>query len=262
MAERLLTGPLLALLLLATACSQDTGAEDATSVAAPELGACRLLAPEDVAASANAAPTVDCAEDHTAETYAVGPLPSELDDAAYDDPDIGAFAYQTCTRAFMNFLGADESLAMRTLLSWAWFRPSEEAWDNGARWYRCDLVGGTEEATEFVTLPETAEGLMSSGVPDDQWMSCVDGEAVPGAPRIPCSEDHTWRAVTTIKVGAEGDPYPGDRLVEVTSRDYCDDSVSAWLGYPLQYKFAYTWFHEAEWKTGNRRSICWAWTTT
>jgi hypothetical protein len=261
MAGRLLILPTLTLVLMVAGCSRD-GSSDADSVEAPELGACRLLSPEDVASASNSVESVDCAENHTAETYAVGPLPSELAEAAYDDPDIGAFAYQTCSQGFMNFLGADESLAMRTLLSWAWFRPSEEAWDKGARWYRCDLVGGTEDASTFVTLPETAKGLMSSGVPDDEWMACVNAEDVPGAPRIPCSEEHTWRAVTTIKVGAEDDPYPGDQLVEVKSRDYCDASVSAWLGYPLEYRFAYTWFHEAEWKNGNRRSICWARTTT
>jgi hypothetical protein len=261
MAGRLLILPTLTLVLMVAGCSRG-GSSDADSVEAPELGACRLLGPEDVASASNSVESVDCAEDHTAETYAVGPLPSELADAAYDDPDIGAFAYRTCSQGFMSFLGADESLAMRTLLSWAWFRPSEKAWDDGARWYRCDVVGGTEDATTFVTLPETARGLMSSGVPDDEWMACVNAEDVPGAPRIPCSEEHTWRAVTTIKVGAEDDPYPGDQLVEVKSRDYCDASVSAWLGYPLEYRFAYTWFHEAEWKTGNRRSICWARTTT
>ena len=259
MVGRLLVVPLLSLALLLTGCGRDDGPET-DSVEAPALGACRLLTPENVSAAANAGATVDCREKHTAETYAVGPLPSRLDQAAYDDPDLGAFAYERCSRAFMKFLGADESLAMRTLLSWAWFRPSESAWEKGARWYRCDLVGGSEGATTFVTLPETARGLMSTGVPDDEWMACVNGESVPGAPRIPCSEEHTWRAATTIKVGADQDPYPGDRLVEVTSRDFCDDSVSAWLGYPPTYKFAYTWFHEAEWETGNRRSICWAWT--
>lgn len=261
MVRRLLIVPTLMLALLSTGCSETDGPK-ADSVAAPELGACRLLTPESVAAAANSGEIVDCSEDHTAETYAVGPLPSEMKQAAYDDPDLGAFAYETCSKAFTKFLGADESLSMRTLLSWAWFRPSESAWKNGARWYRCDLVGGGEGAAEFVRLPTTAEGLMSSGLAEDEWMACVNGESVPGAPQTPCSEKHTWRAVTTIKVGAEKDRYPGDRLVEVKSRDFCDDSVSAWLGYPLTYKFAYTWFHEAEWKTGNRRSICWAWTTT
>ena len=259
MAGRLLIVTSLALALLLTGCGRD-GSPDADRTSAPELGTCRVLAPDDVTVSANSAATVDCGVDHSAETYAVGPLPSELAESAYDDPDVGAFVHETCSQGFIDFLGADESMAMRTLLSWAWFRPSEAAWDDGARWYRCDVVGGGEDAATFVTLPETAEGLMSSGLPDDEWMACVDGEAVPGAPRVACSEEHTWRAVTTIKVGGDSDPYPGDRLVEVRSRDYCEDSVLAWLDYPPEFKFAYTWFHEAEWTTGNRRSICWAWT--
>ncbi|HXH79487.1 septum formation family protein [Nocardioides sp.] len=262
MAGRLLFLPLVAAVLAVSSCSA-SGSEtpDADSVEVPELGVCRVLAPDDVSAPSNSVEVVDCAEEHTAETFAVGALPAGLEDAAYDDPKVGAFAYKTCARAYMKFLGADESMVMRTLLSWAWFRPSEKAWGEGARWYRCDVVGGNEDATSFITLPDTAQGLMSSGLPDDKWMACVNGDSVPGAQRIPCSEKHTWRAVTTIKVGADDDPYPGDRLVEVTTRDYCGDSVSAWLEYPLQYKFAYTWFHEAEWETGNRRSVCWAWTT-
>lgn len=263
MARRALFVPTVALTAVVTllsACS-GPGAAEEDSPEVPELGVCRVLAPEDVSEPANSSEVVDCTEDHTAETYAVGPLPEELSEAAYDSKEVGAFAYKTCSKAFMKFLGADESLAMRTLLSWAWFRPSEEAWADGARWYRCDLVGGDEDAKEYANLPETAKGLMATGIGPDEWMQCVNGDAVPGAPRIPCSQKHTWRAVSTIKVGREEDPYPGDKVVEVTSRDYCGDQVSAWLEYPLTYKFAYTWFHEAEWKTGNRRSICWAWTT-
>ena len=75
---------------------------------------------------------------------------------------------------------------------------------------------------------------------------------------MPCTEPHDWRAVTTIVVGDEKDKYPGDRLVEVLSRDYCSDSVGAWLNYPIDYDYGYTWFHQAEWEAGNRRSICWA----
>jgi hypothetical protein len=64
--------------------------------------------------------------------------------------------------------------------------------------------------------------------------------------------------VSTIKLGEPEDPYPGDQVVEARSRDYCDKSVAAVLDYPVSYDFAYTWFQEAEWKAGNRRSICWA----
>ena len=247
--------------LLLTACGggdeERTDPKLVDSVEVPEVGLCRVLTPEDVAEPTNATKAVDCADDHTAETYAAAELPSRFDEADYDDPRLARFAYRKCSAEFEEFLGADESLVMRSVLSWAWFRPSESAWDDDARWYRCDVVGGGEQSKEYVDLPETAEDLML-GKPDDRWMACADGPSVAGSVKVPCSEPHTWRAVTTIKVGTDNEEYPGDRLVEVKSRDYCSSSVGAWLGYPSDYDFAYTWFHEAEWEAGNRRSICWA----
>ena len=109
---------------------------------------------------------------------------------------------------------------MRTVVSWAWFRPSEKAWEKGARWYRCDVVGGGEQSKRFVDLPTTARGLLE-GKPKDKWLVCVNGDSVQSAPKIPCTEPHVWRAVTTIKVGQPEDPYPGDRLVKVATHDYC-----------------------------------------
>ena len=254
-------GLVLLLALLVAGCGEDGQGSNADpdlvdAVQAPELGACRVLTPDDVALPTNATEAVDCDERHNAETYAVGQLPAKLDDADYDDPEVGAFAYDRCSDKFMSFLGADESVVMRTVVSWAWFRPSESAWDEGARWYRCDIVGGGDQSESYLDLPKTAEGLLLRQA--DKWMVCVNGSTVSGAPKIPCSEEHTWRAVTTIKVGEAGDKYPGDRVVEVKTRDFCSDSVGAWLNYPVDYDYAYTWFHEAEWEAGNRRSICWA----
>ena len=238
----------------------NTDPDQVDSVEAPELGLCRNLTPEDVAQRSNATKTVECAEPHTAQTYAVGELSDEFADAEYDDEEVGSFAYQTCAEKFEKFLGADESLVLRTIVSWAWFRPSEKAWDEGARWYRCDIVGGSDQSEEFVELPGTAEGLLQGRI-DDQWLVCADGPSVGEGTKVPCTEEHQWRAVTTIKLGEPDDDYPGDRIVEVTSRDYCSDSVGAWLNYPVDYEFGYTWFHEAEWEAGNRRSVCWAKTT-
>jgi hypothetical protein len=257
--------PLLAALALTlSACGDDQGGntdpDQVDAVEAPELGVCRVLTPEDVAAKSNATRTVDCDEPHTAETFAVGDLPEDLHDADYDSDELGAYAYRTCSEAFQAFLGADESLVMRTIVSWAWFRPSENAWDKGARWYRCDVIGGGEQSKRFVELPTTARGLLQ-GRPNDKWLVCVNGTSVHSAPKIPCTEVHNWRAVTTIKLGEPDDPYPGDRLVEVRTRDFCSRSVGAWLGYPKEYDFGYTWFHEGEWTAGNRRSVCWAKTT-
>ena len=255
-------GLALPVLLALSACGDDgqgsnTDPDQVDSMEVPDLGVCRNLTPDDVAQRSNATKTVDCSQSHTAQTYAVGELSDDLEDADYDDETVGSFAYRTCAEKFEKFLGADESLVLRSIVSWAWFRPSEKAWDEGARWYRCDIVGGSDQSEEFVALPETARGLLQGRV-DDKWLVCADGPSVAEGTKVPCTEPHQWRAVTTIKLGEPDDPYPGDRIVEVTSRDYCSDSVGAWLNYPVDYQFGYTWFHEAEWQAGNRRTVCWA----
>jgi hypothetical protein len=250
----------LALTVVLAGCQQDLapGVDPAQvdAVEAPELGACRVLTLDDIAQPSNATKVVDCTDAHTAMTYAVGSLPDELEDAAYDADELGTFAFERCTIKFAKLLGADESLAMRTVLTWAWFRPSEDAWDEGARWYRCDIVGGGDQTQELVDLPADLKGLMRR--PDDQWLVCAAGPTVAGSVKIPCSEAHDWRAVSTIKLGEPEDPYPGDGVSEVTTRDYCSKSVGAWLGYPVDYDYGFTWFHESEWVAGNRRSVCWA----
>ena len=251
--------PLIAAVLLSGCGSVDQGPnvdpDQLDAVEAPELGACRMLVPDDLAEPSNATRTVSCIEPHTAETYAVGPLPDRFQDASYGSKELDLFAHDTCASEFRKFLGADESLVMRTVLNWAWFRPSEKAWDDGARWYRCDVVGGGDQSKEYVELPRTAKGLLRDQ--PDEWMACANGPTVESV-KVTCDQPHTWRAVTTIKLGEPGDAYLGDRLVTSRTRDFCSKSVGAWMNYPDDYDFGFTWFHEAEWDAGNRRSICWA----
>jgi hypothetical protein len=252
---------LLALLGLCAACGEDAsgrpGADpgQVDSTAVPSLHVCRDLTRADVARPTNASPVVDCADPHNAETYAAGPLPEQFSSVDQDDPKLADWAYAECTSQLERHLGADQSVLMRSMLSWVWFGPSEKAWSAGARWYRCDLVGGQAGAS-YADLPTDTRNLLRGKV-DDRWMVCARGETIDGE-KVPCSDKHTWRAVTTIKVGEPGDAYPGDAAVKATTRDYCADSVEGWLGYPKDYDYAYTWFGEDEWDAGNRRSVCWA----
>ncbi len=247
----LLTGLLIA--ACAAPLKPETVADKNT---APTLGACYKLKPSDTEKSSNISEPVPCSTPHTAQTFAVGTLP-DTTGQDYRAPGHGKWIFPTCERAFEKFLGLDESMAMRIQLSWAWFRPSERGWEKGARWYRCDVVGGTAESTTYGVLPATAKGLFAAR-PPEQWMTCAQGETVLKSKKLPCTQKHNWRAVTTIKLGNPKDAYPGDRLSEVRTRDFCSDSVGAWMNYPVEYDFGYTWFHEAEWQAGNRRSVCWA----
>ena len=251
---------MLALLLpglVLAACAaplKPTTAADRTTT--PKLGACYALVPKDTEKPSNATAPVSCSKPHTSQTFAVGTLPATTGNG-YKASGHGRWIYAKCERAFERVLGVDESLALRVRLSWAWFRPSARGWDKGARWYRCDVVGGPADATQYAALPTTARGLFRAK-PPEQWLSCALGDTVLKSQKVPCTGKHNWRAVTTIKIGKPKDAYPGDRISEVRSRDYCSDSVGAWMNYPVEYNFGYTWFHEAEWKAGNRRSVCWA----
>ncbi len=257
--SRRLVLPLLLALLLA-ACdgaSSDEPAEEPTVVIeTPPDDACRVLTPQDAQAGSNDTEIVDCDEEHTARTIVVDEFPAALADAAHTDPRLGQHVYDVCDRRFARVVGGDESVRMRSLLSWVWFRPSAPAWEAGARWFRCDVVGGTDTADTYRPLPATLTKILDDQPAD--WMACVRGPQVAGGPRIPCSQPHDWRAATTIRLGRADDPYPGDRLAEVRTRDYCRSSISAWLDYPDSYEFGFTWFGRAEWEVGNRRSICWA----
>lgn len=250
--------PLALLAITLTGCLGRPGRSGSSAEARPPgIGDCYLLSAEDVSQPSSSTAPVPCEERHTSQTYAAGALPGTFADAAYDDPDLAAFAYRTCSREFMTYTGADESLAMRSILSWAWFRPSRSAWDAGTRWYRCDVIGGGDQTRAYVDLPAKAQGLLL-GRPDDRWMVCAQGATVSGSVKVPCTQHHDWRAVTTIVLGSQGDPYPGDQVVQTRTRSFCSTSVGAWLDYPVDYDFGYSWFHADEWAAGNRRSVCWA----
>ncbi len=238
------------------------GCSDATAVQVdpPETGACRVLDGPLVDADSNDSTVLECSEPHNAETFAVGELPAALHDVPREDRRIGAAAFDVCQPRFVEHLGADTSLARRTVLSWVWFRPSAEQWAAGARWLRCDVVGaevGGDAERRLRPLPARTEGLLA-GVPDDEWMACVATETVPDQPRVPCSEPHRWRAATIVRLGKPDTPYPGARLTEVRSRDFCSSSLMGFLGYPATFQFAWTWPQRGEWRTGERTAICWA----
>ncbi|GAB3250535.1 hypothetical protein GCM10027425_07980 [Alteromonas gracilis] len=263
--------PVLACLLVLSACSSagDPEPERQESPAArtpvPELGACRVLEPADVEQASDDTETVPCTEEHTAETFAIGTFPDAFAEAAYDDARLGRWIYERCGTAFATFLGGNDSAALRSMLSWAWFRAPEADWEAGARWYRCDVVGGRDDAEAYRALPRTAKGLLS-GPPDDDWLLCARGERFPGSAKVACSTPHDWRAVTAVRVSLDptrpdraAEPFPGPQVVSRVAQNLCSDSVLGYLNYPvIDFDYAVTAFGRTEWELGDRRAICWA----
>ena len=241
--------------LVLTAC----GSNPSDSLTPPANGLCRVLTLADLGARTNNSPSGPCSLPHTAQTIEVARFPASVG-SNYESPQVGAFAYRTCAPAFESYLGATDSLVLRIQLSWAWFGPTAGAWKRGARWFRCDVVGTSPDQTSMTDIPANLRNLLT-GFPPDRWLTCATGAVFSTRSEVSCAQPHTWRAVTAIKLGQPNDPYPGDHLSAIRANTYCSDAILAYFNYANTYEFGYTIFHEAEWKAGNRRAVCWAKTT-
>lgn len=222
-------------------------------------GLCRVLTLADLSARTNNSNTVPCTRPHTAQTIKVGRFPTSVG-SDYQAARVGAYAYRICAPAFESYLGATDSLVLRIQLSWAWFGPTQAAWNRGARWFRCDAVGAPPDQTSMTDIPTDLRNLLI-GFPPDRWLTCATGAMFSTRSEVSCAQPHTWRAITAIKLGQPNDPYPGDHISEIRANNYCSDAVLAYFNYANTYEFGYTVFHAAEWKAGNRRAVCWAKTT-
>ena len=233
----------LCLLLFASGCSEDddpnVDPDQVDSVDMPETGVCRNLTPEEVSQPSNASKLVDCNDEHTAETFAVGLLPVASRTSTTTTRTSAGSCSRRCGKAYQTFLGADESLVDAHRCQLGVVPPvGEGVGGKGARWYRCDVVGGGTGAASYA--PCRAPRRAASAAGPTRTGRCARGRHGGRLREDPCSEKHDWRAVTTIKLGQAKEPYPGDRIGEIADRQYCSDSVGAWLNYPATtYEYEY-----------------------
>ena len=243
---------------LLSGCTAGGTGSSGDDTALPKTGVCHRV--EKVDAEAVTAPEVSCSSEHDAQTYYAGALAAALAETSYRSRAAEAAAATTCGAVFPDHLGTDLSTAMRSLVTWRVFWPSRKAWSDGARWFGCDVIGGPRAplSQDLAALPEDTEGLLADDRARERWLACVDGPSVSEGSKVPCTRAHDWRAVTTIKLGEPTADYLGDTEVVARTEDFCASSVKAWLGYPDDFEFGYTWFGKGAWEGGNRRSVCWA----
>ncbi|HWU33528.1 MAG TPA: septum formation family protein [Marmoricola sp.] len=246
----------IALALAAATLLAGCGNNPSDTKTPPENGLCRVLTIADLSQRTNGSDPVDCTSPHTAQTILVTAFPASVG-ANYQAEAVGAYAYKTCSPAFETYLGATDSSVMRVQMSWAWFGPTQSAWDRGARWFRCDVVGAPSNQSSITDIPTNLKNLLA-GFPPDQWLTCATGDAFATRIDVSCAQPHTWRAVTAVKLGQPNDPYPGDHISQIRANNYCSDAIGVYFNYTNTYEYGYTVFHAAEWKAGNRRAVCWA----
>jgi hypothetical protein len=226
----------------------------------PEPDTCRNLTFGDINRFSNAAPTIPCNRPHTGYTFSVQQLPK---DVAFDGVDIGNDAVQekaaaACRETFTPYIGGTAATRALSRLAVTYFLPTQEDFDRGARWVRCDIIA-MQSARILADLPDPPlKGFDGTDDALDEYGVCSRGE--PGTTEgmlVMCNQEHTYRALAALRLGADGDPYPGDDTAKTTGQQRCDDYVSGALGLGGGYSYAWTYPSSEEWSKGQRFGYCW-----
>lgn len=274
MTRRLVTTLALAGAVLLTGCSgsdePDRPAASTSASASPSVSpaAQRPQPPRDrvcyqldfaeaVAPTVDAAP-VPCTTGHTSMTFAVGPLDAVVDGhlLAVDSERVRDQVAQTCPQRFAEFVGGTTQDRRLSMLRSVWFTPTVEESDAGASWYRCDAVALAADE-RLAPLTGRLKGALGRETGRDRYGMC--GTAAPGTPgfqRVICSDDHTWRAVSTVPFDQER--YPGVGKVRAAGDEPCRDAGATAAGGDLDYKWGYEWPTAEQWQAGQHYGLCWA----
>ena len=282
MTRRTLLLPLLLVGLLLTGCTGDdtgstpdpgepTGQTDgspttstptppptATPAPVPGNRKCRALDFDEAVAPTSPTREVDCSGPHTALTFHVGDLDTVLDGhlIAVDSDRVQDQVATECPERFARFVGGTEDEQRLSMLRTVWFTPSVEESDDGANWYRCDVVALRADE-RLAPLTGRLAGVLARPEGRDRYAMC--GTAEPGTPefaRVICSTEHAWRAITTIDF--EGQEYPGLPVVRDDGQQRCEDLAGEAADDPLGFQWGYEWPTAKQWRDGQTYGLCWA----
>ena len=241
----------LALVAVAGGCSGEQPAPEAAVVGSagapspppetgpPQAGVCRQLRAVEPGAIPSELPEVDCDGAHTAYTYYVGRFEA---DAEYVDHDL---AGRTCRTQMVATLGVRPVRLEGTVLDNIWFRPSEELWDAGARWFRCDLAAADFTGDRLLPLPAGTPAYRPR-LPDEVTR-CIRQAGAGGSRFVTCSHRHDYRWAGSAEAGVSRRPSEG------RARASAEERCTRFVG---EGRFWFTWPTPAAWDRGGRTVNC------
>lgn len=235
----------LATLLASSAVSVGSPAQgeppDRPDYEQPGVGECRVLTYDGYLAESDPSAPVACDEPHTSYVVAVGQLPAE---AGWDDPlaRLSRVATATCIPAWEDHLGGTERAREMSAYAVAWFMPTPEQRERGARWFRCDVVllGGSR----VLALPGDAAPVLDTELPDSVARCLTRAPAV-----TTCERNHVWRATGASRLRT--DDFPTAREWQRTAERRCPALTSTrrwrWEGPGRD-----------AWRVGHRTLVCYS----
>ena len=241
-----------------SASSPTAAAPSAAPLREPEDRACYRMTYAEAVAPTTATDPVPCSGRHTSRTYAVGTLDAVVGGhlLAVDSDRVQQQVAEECPRRLGPFLGGSRDALRLSMLRSVWFTPTVEESDAGADWYRCDVVSlaGPEQ---LAPLTGRLAGVLDRPEAARRWAMCgTAGPDAPGFRRVPCSADHTWRAVAVVDLGSGR--YPGEAAVRDAGQGPCEDAGRDAADDPLSFEWGYEWPSAEQWRSGMTFGRCWA----
>jgi len=203
-----------------TATSSSPTAE--ATVDKPAVGECRLEQPTDIPPSTNETPPVPCSEPHTAYTAAVLQLPQET---SYAGSAVGHLVGAQCPRAVQRATGLDARTLTMSILTLSWFIPTDAEQEAGARWVRCDVNAYTYDGNTPDAIYELPGLPIKDNALPESLRLCFRGGVQPT--RVSCSEEHTYRAETAVRLPTHGEPYPSATAMRARVTTACTRALGS-----------------------------------
>jgi hypothetical protein len=272
-----LVGLLTAVVLLTAGCGRPSGVDanltddwppfPTPTLPVPAENACYRVFSTDPAVFAKPRDPVRCADVHEVETIHVGSFAGADGNASYPPVAGGPAmrtAYGDCAGHARDFLGDDwRTGRLRLYIT----TPNQQYWDDGARWYRCDLVAYRDEALDEADTPiRSLRGALTGDrayhrgcanlVVSDSLLDTIIG--------VDCSTAHNGEFGGIFEPPDGPVPTDHNKIAAMYSAG-CAGVIARFAGVPddgnLRHRLGYAALPagSAAWLTGNRGALCYLW---
>ncbi|WP_127503202.1 septum formation family protein [Actinoplanes solisilvae] len=168
-------------------------------------------------------------------------------------------AFRECSKRVNGWLGGDWRTGWLVLQP---VMPSRQAWEGGARWYRCDLAETSPVDGDLVRRSGSLQNGLKTG---KVKMTCADptiaGEQVTGMRPRPCAAKHTSEFVGVF----ESKKSSAAALTSAELEKGCHAAIAKFTGIPndgtVRNRVGWLGFppDDTSWKLGDRAIRCFLW---
>lgn len=218
----------------------------------PEVGDCYAY-PRFATVKAAEARAISCRRSHNAETFYVGTLPSSLGPPRKATFAQRAAAAKPCTESAMHQAIGLGDRAIPSRFEVVVVFPTNDQWQKGARWLRCDaaLLDGPAysrlKATLATTIANAKPGTFDSCTPK------VPGSKAKVASR--CTKPkQNWILIAEPRIAPASSAFPGLDAVTREAKALCKKAAKDFED--PQDRWWAIWPKKAGWKAGYRLAMC------